>query len=148
MLESHWPLFRNFRARFRTGAMILKDLTTGRDLRVPTILGLAMVVTFLLVIYHGSEILAAILSVQFVAMVLWFLTPAILQYLIVIVATVAWLAPALIVNERISEHSRLLYCVVAVIWGAWLCSPIFIRSWGWRIPFWTGVLGFAAYIVR
>jgi hypothetical protein len=69
--------------------MILKDLTTGRDLRVLTILGLAMVVTFLLVIYHGSEILAAILSVQFVAMVLWFLTPAILQYLIVIVATVA-----------------------------------------------------------
>jgi len=107
-----------------------------------------MVVTFLLVIYHGSEILAAILSVQFVAMVLWFLTPAILQYLIVILAAVAWLAPALIVNERISEHSRLLYCVVAVIWGAWLCSPIFIRSWGWRIPFWTGVLGFAAYSVR
>ena len=81
-------------------------------------------------------------------MVLWLLAPASLWYLLVILAAAAWFVPALIVNDRAGGRSYFWYFVVLVIWGAWLSSPFFIRAWPWRIPFWLGVLGFAAYIVR
>jgi hypothetical protein len=143
-----WPIFRNFRAKFRTGTMMLKDLTRGRSLRVPAFLGFAMVVTLGLIMHHASDLLAAILCVEIAAMVLWLLAPAFLYYFILILAAVAWFVPALIVKERVNEQSNFWYFVVAVIWGAWLWSPFFIRAWPWRIPYWVGVLGLAAYIVH
>jgi hypothetical protein len=143
-----WPLYRNFRAQFRNGAMILKDVISGRNWLVPIFLGLATVVTLVLIIHYGSDLLATILCVEIAAMVLWLLAPVFLWYLIVILVAAAWFVPALIVNDRVGRPSYFWYFVVLVIWGAWLSSPFFIRAWPWRIPFWVGVLGFAGYIVR
>jgi hypothetical protein len=57
----------------------------------------------------------------------WLLAPAILYYRLVILAAVAWLVPAVVANERMNGKSYHWYFVIAVIWGAWLCSPIFSR---------------------
>jgi hypothetical protein len=102
-----------------------------------------------LAIYHPPDWLLAIVFFELAALVIWLFLPLIRQYLFQILLPIAWLVPAFVVDDRIRGKTDPSFWLplLALIWGAWLFSPVFFRAWPWRIVFWAGTLALAGYLV-
>jgi len=141
-----WGVYLKFREKLRGAAMAFKELITGRDWRVPAVLGTVIALTIAFAVYHPSDLLFAFLLFELTGILIWLFAPVIRAYLFFILAGAVWVMPAVIVNERIVGKMSLWYFVFAAIWGAWLFWSILPKAWPWRIPFWAGTLTLAAYI--
>ena len=141
---------RTFPEKLQRAGNIFKGLVTGRKWRAPAVLAAAIALTAAaLAVYHPPNWLPAIIFFELAALLIWLFLPLLRQYLFQILLPVAWLVPAFIVNERIRGKTPPLFWLplLALIWGAWLFSPMFLRAWPWRIVFWAGTLALAGYIV-
>jgi hypothetical protein len=142
-------VYKTFGERSRRALTLLRNLLDHRDWRLPIVVFVMMVAVGGVCLTYPDHLEGwfEVISVGFIASVIWLILPILRPNLVWLVFGAACMGPGAIVTGHLIHNPGISQMLASVAWGAWLCSIDFVHRRYWRFIYWPGVAALLGYVV-